>query len=428
MIRVIRHHASVGVLPLLLSEIGLLFGCFYAAAEILEPPSSWDYLFNEGGITLVLLAIATIILAMYFFDLYAEVQVSSRVLLLQQICQSLGVAILAQTVAAYVFRDWTVPQLMMLYSCGFALVALFCWRIVFGALVRRIGPLDKLLFLGRNDTSEAVARAIELQPNSGYRVIGFLDDNPAGAHVLGGFSALRQMVEVHKPSLLVVGMPERRSAMPVGDLVALRFGGLQIEEASKTYESVYQRVRLQDLSEQQVMFSRAFVPRPSALNFVRLIGFLLATQLLLLLSPLLAAIALWLRITSSGPVLLRLPRVGKDGRVFQMLRFRAAPKLLRFHLDALPQLINVLRGEMSLVGPYAESREQASALESQPFHRYRTAVPPGITGWAQIHQTDQNRGDQALTLEYDLYYIKHMSQALDLYILVHSLKNRVFRA
>ena len=428
MIRVIRHHASVGVLPLLVSEIALLFGCFYAAAEILELPSGWDYLFLEGGITLVALAIATIILAMYFFDLYAEVQVGSRVLLLQQICQALGVAILAQTVAAYVLRDWTVPQLMMLYSCGFALVALVGWRILFSAFVRRIGPTDKLLFLGRNDTSEAIAAAIESQPNRGYRVIGFLDDNAAGPKVLGGVNMLRQMVETHKPSLLVVGMPERRASMPIGDLVALRFGGLHIEEASKTFESVYQRVRLKDLSEQQVMFSRAFVPRPGALHVVRLVGFLLATLLLLLLSPVLIAIALWLRTTSSSPVLLRLPRLGKDGRIFNMFRFRTAPRLRRFHLDSLPQLINVLRGEMSLVGPHAESCEQAAALQALPFHAYRTAVPPGIIGWAQIHQTESNREDAALALEYDLYYIKHMSQALDLYILVHSLKNRVFRA
>ena len=154
----------------------------------------------------------------------------------------------------------------------------------------------------------------------------------------------------------------------------------------------------------------------------------IATQLLLLLSPILIAIALWLRVTSSAPVLLHLPRLGKDSRLFNMLRFRTAPKLRRFHLDSLPQLFNVLKGEMSLVGPHAESLEQAAALESLPFHGYRTAVPPGIIGWAQIHQTESNREDAALALEYDLYYIKHMSQALDLYILVHSLKNRVFRA
>ncbi len=437
MIRAIRHHAPVGVLPLLASEIVLLFACFYVSAEILYPPSAWLYLFVEGGITLVGIAIATIILAMYFFDMYAEVQVSSRVVLLQQICQSLGVAILAQTVATYVFRDWTVPQLLMLFGCGMALVSLFCWRLLFSAVIKRIGPTDNLLFLGRNATSSAVAAAIERDSRANYRVIGFLDDDFArqddsGAPVLGGFSTLRQMVAEHKPSLLVVGMPERRAAMPVADLVALRFEGLQIEEASKTFESVYQRVRLEDLSEQQVMFSRTFVPSNGALNMARLVSFVVAVLGLLVLSPLLIGVWLWLRLRGNEPALARYAREGKNGKLFYMWRFRrdASLKWLygRFRVDAFPELLNVVRGEMSLVGPCPEEPEAAAMLnETLPFYHYRDAIPPGITGWAMVNQTAENADDRALALEYDLYYIKHLSQAFNFYILVHSLKNRVLR-
>jgi len=436
MIRVIRHHASAGVLPLLVSEILLLFACFYVSAEMLYPPSAWFYLFLDGGITLVVLAIATIILAMYFFDMYADVQVSSRVLLMQQICQALGVAILAQTVATYIFRDWTVPQLLMLYSSVIALFGLFCWRLLFSALVKRIGPTDNLLFLGRNATSDAVAAAIERDPRAGYRVIGFLDDDTqreaSGPQVLGGFASLRQMVAEYKPSLLVVGMPERRAAIPVADLVALRFEGLQIEEASKTYESVYQRVRLEDLSEQQVMFSRTFAPRGGAVNMARFVNTIVAALSLILLLPLLLPVALWLRLRGKGPVLAKFPREGKNGRVFQMRRFRQEPSLhwlyRRIRVDVMPELLNVLRGEMSLVGPSPEEPSAAKMLtEALPFYHYRNAVPPGITGWAQVNQTAENQDDRALALEYDLYYIKNLSQALNFYILMHSLKNRVLR-
>ncbi len=429
MIHVIRHRTPVGVLPLLFFDVLVLSACFYAAAEFLYPPSGWYYLFLEGGIALTGIAIAMIVSAMYFFDLYPEVRVGSRFVLAQQLCQALGAAILAQTVAAYLFRDWTVPQPMMLYASGFALAAMFCWRLVFNAFIERIAGRDRLLFLGRNETAEAVARAIDSNPKTGFRVLGFLDDDASGARVLGSVSSLRGMVEEYKPSLLVVGLTERRAVMPVGDLVALRFSGLQIEEASTTFESVYQRISLRDLSEEQVMFTRDFAPGPGALNVAAISSFLLAALSLLLLSPLLLLIALWLKVRGRTPVLLSQTRAGMNGRVFRMLRFPPEPALARFHLDALPELVNVLRGEMSLVGPRAETPANAVQLsESLPFYNYRMSVPPGMTGWAQIHQTPENQDDRELALEYDLYYIKHLSLILNLYILTHSLKNRAARA
>ena len=240
------------------------------------------------------------------------------------------------------------------------------------------------------------------------------------------------MVEEHKPNLLVVGFSERRDVMPVSELVDLRLSGLQIEEASKTYESFYQRVCLPDLSEQEIMFSRAFVPGTGALNVVRVLSFAIAVFCLILFSPVLLLLAIWLKLRSREPVLLRFEREGQNGRKFSMIRFRRDPSLKRlfdrYHIDALPELINVLRGDMSLVGPRPETPECVQSLvESLPFYSYRTLVPPGVTGWSQIHTTDHNRDNQVLALEYDLYYIKNISLALDLYILAHSLKNRMLR-
>jgi len=423
MIRVIRRHASTGVLPLLISEIVIYFACFYAAAEVLYPPSGWFYLAYDGGITLAAMAVTTIIVAMYFFDLYAEVQVYSRVLLIQQLCQSLGIAIIAQTVAMYALRDWTVPHMMMLMACAFALVAIVLWRLLYSAVLTRIVGKDRLLFLGRSPTAEAVAAAVENDPKMGFQVIGFLDDNAKG---------LRAMVAEYKPRLLVVGMPERRASMPVADLVALRFGGLQIEEACQTFESVCQRVSLADLSPRQLLFSRALVPRPNSVRLSKVTGTAVAVLLLIALWPLMLAIAVILRISSGKPAIIRLARAGKDGRPFTMLRFRREGGLLRvfkrFHLDALPELLNVVRGEMTMVGPQAEDPERARQLARElPFYEYRQSVLPGVTGWAQINVNRKDVENKRLALEFDLYYIKHLSQALNLYIVIHSLKNRILR-
>ncbi len=406
MIRAIRHRAPVGILPLLLFDIAILFACFYAAAEILYLPSGWSYLFFEGGITLVAIAIAMIVAAMYFFDMYTDPRVSSRIVLVQQLCQALGVAIIAQTVAIYVFRDWTVPHIMMIYSAGLALAGLLAWRLAFGALLGRVGGQTKLLFLGRNDAASAIATEIARNPKSGYRVVGFLEDD---------FRNLAEVVEAQKPSLLVVGLQERRAAMPVGELVALRLAGLQIEEAGTTFETVYGRVRLADLSDREILFSRSLVPPAGSRGLDRAFSFCIAAVALLLLSPFLLVMALALKLTTRESVLVALTRTGLDGKQFSMYRFRRGLR----PFQALPELWNVLRGDMAFVGPAPEDAEAATLTGPLPFYEYRLTVPPGLTGWAQIHGA---HNDRELMLEYDLYYIKHMSFALNLYILTHSLK------
>jgi lipopolysaccharide/colanic/teichoic acid biosynthesis glycosyltransferase len=147
--------------------------------------------------------------------------------------------------------------------------------------------------------------------------------------------------------------------------------------------------------------------------------------------PLTIVVTLGLRLQSKEPVLVRLPMVGKNGKQFQLLRFRRAPGwgpvFQRLHLDAVPELWNVLRGEMSLVGPRPQAPQAVSEMVREiPLYDYRHNVQPGMTGWAQINLSGHEQDtDPVITLEYDLYYIKHMSQSLNAYILLTTFKNRL---
>jgi exopolysaccharide biosynthesis polyprenyl glycosylphosphotransferase len=259
---------------------------------------------------------------------------------------------------------------------------------------------------------------------------------------------LRDVVHATQPHRIVVGMFERRSRMPVGELLELRFAGNIIEEAANTYERVCGRVCLREIRPSQLIFSGELGPRRQNLLYQRISNMVVAVAGIVLCSPIILLTALAVRLSSPGAVLYRQTRVGLDGALFTVYKFRSmradaelstgavwarkddprVTKVGRFiraiRFDELPQLFNVLKGEMSLVGPRPERPEFVKALSEQiPYYRQRHCVRPGITGWAQINYKYGDTFQDTITkLEYDLYYIKNMSVALDTYILFHTLK------
>jgi lipopolysaccharide/colanic/teichoic acid biosynthesis glycosyltransferase len=246
---------------------------------------------------------------------------------------------------------------------------------------------------------------------------------------------------------VVVGVSDRHNQTLVNALLELRSGGRAIEEVASTYERVCGRVCLRELRPSQLIYSGEFSPEPRAFFYQTLRNMALAVIGVILSSPVLLLTALAVRLSSSGPVLWRQIRVGLDGAPFTLYRFRSMrsdpegaesawaakddPRLTavgriirRLGIDRLPQLFNVLKGEMSIAGPSPERPEFVEALGGRiPYYRQRNCVRPGITGWAQIHRGDGDAPEDTLTkLEYDLYYIKNMSIALDTFIMFHSLK------
>jgi exopolysaccharide biosynthesis polyprenyl glycosylphosphotransferase len=285
-------------------------------------------------------------------------------------------------------------------------------------------------------------------------VAGYVDDkHEPGASLPGGtslgpLSALRDIVRATEPHRIVLGMFERRNRVPMNDLLELRFAGHIIEEVASAYERVCGRVCLREIRPSQLIYSGELGPRPQNLFYQRLSNTAIAAIGLILMSPLMLLTALAVRLSSSGSILYRQVRVGLDGALFTLYKFRSMrddaeaetgavwavkddPRVTRvgrfirrIRLDELPQLYNVLKGEMSIVGPRPERPEFVQALSEQiPYYRQRHCVRPGITGWAQINYKYGDTLEDTITkLEYDLYYIKNMSLSLDNYILFHTLK------
>jgi sugar transferase (PEP-CTERM system associated) len=453
MIRIFRVSVSGRVLALLVSEIALTSICFLVAAYLVLGVGVTSYFLDEGGLVRAALVVASIILGLHFIDLYTRIQVKSRMRLLMDLNQVIGIALLTQGLISYASPQLRLGRGIMLVGTLMSFVVLFAWRILYaGFIVSAAG--ERILFLGANPIVEEVADHIAAHPELGLSIVGYLTNGVAlgtelrGGKVLGPIGDVRRVATEIQPSRIVVGMTERREKMPVPDLLELRFAGFAIEEAGSTFEAVCGRVSTKELRPSQLIFTGELGPRLGSLFIQDVLNFLVSLMGVVVTLPIMLLVALAVKLTSHGPALYKQIRVGKNGVPFLLYKFRSMrvdaeaqtgavwatkddPRttpigkfLRRLRLDELPQFYNVLRGEMSLVGPRPERPEFVKTLSEQiPYYRQRHCVKPGITGWAQInHKYGDTLEDTVTKLEYDFYYIKNISTSLDAYIIFHTLK------
>jgi sugar transferase (PEP-CTERM system associated) len=454
MMRLFKVFFPTSVLALIISEALLIFGCYIAATYILISVEASTYLLYEGGLGRIAVVVALIMIGLYFSDLYTTVRIQSRIALLQQICMVLGAAFLAQAVISYVNRGWTLPRWLMIIGSSFALVGISLWRMAFSRLWAAIGK-QKILFLGASPTMFELAKHIEEHPELGFAVTGYLDEDPSSAgsadpavRRLGCLEDIRTVSSSIQPDRVVVAMRERRQKLPVNELLEMRFSGIQTEEAVHLYEATFGRICSREIRPSHLIFSTELGPRKHSVQMQTLYSTSIAVVATVVTLPIMALVAILVKVSSPGPILLRQKRVGLHDEPFTVLKFRSMYRdaeartgaiwaakndpritplgrwLRLLRLDELPQLFNVLRGEMSIVGPRPERPEFVTMLSEQiPFYRQRHYVKPGITGWAQInYKYGDTIEDTIVKLEYDLYYIKHLSPMLDLYILFNTLK------
>ncbi len=456
MIRLFRVFIPASTVALALSEIVLIYLCFVLAAFMVLEVDPEYFLIFDGGLLRITVAVVSISISLYFQDLYDDLRILSRIRVMQQFLMAIGIAFLVQAISTYVSQQLILPRWMMIYASLLIVIAVPIWRTVFVNLVLTGDRARLVLFMGTSPVLAELNRRLHERIELGFRVIGYIDDRAVGATTeglegvkcLGKLSALRAIVEKHKPERIVVGMSERRARLPVYDLLDLRLSGIHVEEAAVLYESCFGRVSTRDLRPSQLIFSSELGPSANSVAMQHLYSFAIAAAGAVLTSPLMLLAALFLKLTSKGPVLYKQVRVGKDGANFHVLKFRSMyvdaeartgavwaskndPRitpvgryLRKFRIDELPQFWNVLRGDMSFVGPRPERPEFVQALsEKIPFYRQRHCVRPGITGWAQInHKYGDTVEDTITKLEYDLYYIKNISFALDVYIILNTLK------
>jgi sugar transferase (PEP-CTERM system associated) len=439
------------VVGLLFSETLLVLVCYVVASFFTTYLDPWTYLVIENNFWKLLIVVGLIILGMYFQDLYAELRITSRILLVQQVCLSVGSALLIMAFLGYLRPELLLGRWLMIAGSVGVILVLPLWRVIYWKYVVRALRTERVLLLGGSSILGEVAQTVLENPQFGYTIIGYLcEDEPCDFPVrcLGDISQLRAVCEEHKPTRIVVGMAERRNRLPVQDLLEIRFSGVLIEDAADTYEMALRRVCSRKIQPSQLIFSSELGPSPRAIAIQNFYSVLIGLAGLILFLPLMAVTAIAVKLSSPGPILYRQRRVGVNGKIFNVYKFRSMyvdaeartgavwakkddPRitpvgrwLRKLRLDELPQFWNVVHGDMAIVGPRPERPEFVDVLAHQiPYYRQRLAVKPGITGWAQInHKYGDTELDAMIKLEYDLYYIKNVAAALDFYIIFHTVK------
>jgi sugar transferase (PEP-CTERM system associated) len=439
------------VVALVISETILIFACYVVAAYLTLDFAIDLFLVDDGGWWHIGLVVLMIVLGLYFNDLYDRYRVRSRIELLQQFSLVLGVAFFIQAFLSYGRSGAILPRWTMVYGSALVLVVVPAWRIVYSRAVSKVLGAQRLLFLGTSSAVREIIAELNSRPELGMVAVGFLDEEPTeieGATRLGSVADLERVIEGQHPDRIVVGMKERRGMLPVERLLELRFMGVHIEDVSSTYEVVFHRISTRDLRPSQLVFSADLGPQKSMVQIQGLYSWAIGLVGLILALPIMAVVSLLVRLTSPGPIFYSQTRMGLQGKLFKVVKFRSMyqdaeartgavwaskddPRitplgkwLRKLRLDELPQLLNVIRGDMSIVGPRPERPEFITVLQEKiPYYRQRLAVKPGVTGWAQInYKYGDTIEDTIVKLEYDLYYIKNLAPSLDIYIVFHTIK------
>jgi sugar transferase (PEP-CTERM system associated) len=316
---------------------------------------------------------------------------------------------------------------------------------------------ERVLILGTGLRARWLAQHIWSQHEFAYRIVGFVDELPAAMPsddplVIGSRADLSRIVQQQRIDRIVVSLSDRRGSLPVDELLQAKLSGVRVEDAATMYERITGKILIDDIKPSWLIFSDGFRASRITRAIKRGFDIVVAGLGLLLAAPLMALTALAVRLDSRGPILYCQERVGKDGRPFTLCKFRSmvanaeqgtpiwakdqddrVTRVGRFirltRLDELPQLWNVLRGDMSCVGPRPERPFFVQQLTAEiPFYNTRHVVRPGVTGWAQVkYRYGSSVEDAAEKLRYDLYYIKHQSLIFDLTILLDTVKVVLFR-
>ena len=455
MIRLFNVYYPTRTIVLLLCEAFIISGSFLLAMVMLEGPlnASISLNYEYGALKVVILTILTLLFS-YYFDLYEPQRISARWEIYFRLLLVLGFLSFLLSAIIWIYPDSDLGHYVLVFGLVFLTLGLLAWRSAYEWIIGREIFRERVYVLGNGDRARSIVDMIRNRPDAGMEVIGFQAipaDIPNRRDVYG---ETLEGLRTHNPGInrVIIATEDRRGELPLRELLKLRFAGVVIEESNALLERLTGKLYLDGLRPSNFIYSEGFRLKPSQQLARRFVSTLTAAAGLLLFLPLFPFVCLMVRLSSPGPIFFRQTRVGMGGRPFQVIKFRTMrtdaeasgakwaqlndPRATRIgnfmrkvRLDEVPQLWNVLKGDMGFVGPRPERPEFVPELaEKIPYFELRHMIRPGLTGWAQVRYGYGATFEQAREkLEYDLYYIKHMTLGLDLLIMFETVKTIVTR-
>jgi sugar transferase (PEP-CTERM system associated) len=456
------RRATARLLLLVAFETLLIVLAVGVAAYVRLGDWTWAVALEQQRIWKTLLLAGVAQVCLYYSDLYDLRIVADKREMFVRIVQALGMASFILAGVYYWFPNTIIGRGVFMIAALLVVALVGTWRIVFDWLSTRMSPRERLLLVGTGPAAIALARELhERRQELRVSIVGFVDPDPTmvgqpvlNPGVIGAVEDIPAIVQRSGVDRVVVSLNDARGKLPMDKLLQMKLaGGVTFDHLASVYEEYTGKIAVENLRPSWLIFSDGFRKTRVLRGAKRGVDVVLAAIGLILLSPVMLLTALAVRLTSPGAVLYHQNRVGQDSRVFTIHKFRTMRDnaeahtgavwatsndlrvtsigrwLRRTRLDEVPQLWNVLMGEMSLVGPRPERPEFVADLtKTIPFYGLRHSVRPGLTGWAQVRYTYGATKEDALEkLQYDLFYIKHLRISFDLVVLFLTMKTVILR-
>ncbi len=437
----------------------MIYLCGLAAIRVRFGGEAAKAMVASHGWAKLLTAMAIAQAAFYLFDLYDFKAMWRRSELPLRVTQGVGFAAVALALLFYAVPQMMLGRAVFALTLALTLMTMIGWRAAAIWLLGHPRLAERVLILGVGLPAVAIAREIMKRPESGYEVVGFVGQSRAmvgqsliNPRVIGVMDELEEVVRRRRPDRIVVALSDRRGKLPLDLLLKLKVRDeIQIEESSQFFERLTGKISADRLQPGRLVFAETGRWTRLYRRLRRVFDVVISMIGIALSSPLMILTAVAIRIESPGPVIYTQERVGFQGRRFKIFKFRSMrpdaetdgavwagendPRVTRvgriirkLRIDETPQFFNILRGEMSLIGPRPERPEFVEQLEKRiPYYSERHLVKPGLTGWAQVCYPYGASFEDALEKhQYDLYYIKNQSPFLDAIILLETARVVLF--
>ncbi len=451
---------SPRTIGLILADAAIIYGGIVLALFFRLTLIGAEYQLNENnGYFKVALATIVCLTTLYLYDLYDFTVMGNRKELLLRLIQALGISWALLAFVYYMIPPLLIGRGTSIYSVGLVLVALLCWKLLIHYLTGHPDIGEKILVVGSGQVAIDTAEGVLKRRDAGYRIIGFATANPEEVKeklpevkILGTTEDLENIVKTNDIDRIVIAIRDRRGRFPVKTLLQMSLAGnVSIEECTSFYERVTGQVHLDMLRPSWLIFAGRGRDNRIKSVFRETIHRILGLIGLIVSLPISIITAILIKLESRGPVFYRQERVGKNGKPFNVIKFRSmrtdaekdgpvwattdddrttrVGKIIRkIRVDEVPQFWNIIKGEMMFVGPRPERPNFVALLADEiDFYEHRHLTAPGLTGWAQIkYPYGASVEDARQKLQYDLYYIKNQTLALDFVIVLETVKTVLF--
>ena len=456
MLHLFRQYISIRQLLFVVGE-GILIFLAVSLASFIMFGRDMGFMPMMHDIWIKVLVIAAVTqMSLYFNDLYEFRAGDRTVEIASRLTQAIGITSIVLAIAYYIWPQLIIGRWIFFASLVVLIGFVVSWRIVYSAMVRRKILTEKAIMLGDGQLATDILKEVNQRPDLTYDIRALVTNGNrrrveelcASSKIIDGFDHICDLAEEEKVDSIIVALDEKRGVFPYKQLLNCKVRGINIIDGESFYERICGKLLVERINPSWLIFSEGFQKSRLVKISKRLVDLVASAILLIIFSPIALITAIAIKLDSPGPILFSQERVGENGKVFKIFKFRSMradaekqtgpvwateddPRITRvgriirkLRIDEIPQLLNVFKGDMSFVGPRPERPYFVEQLRKKiRYYDERFTVKPGITGWAQIkYPYGASEKDALEKLKYDLYYIKNMSLVMDLVVIFHTAK------